>query len=112
MSILENTLHFGKSGSEVEHNASSCLGLTSRSSTGLNVYFDDSSAGNDGVTNIITSNNHKEVIKEFVSLATRARNNTSEFTVIAEFDTANNLTAGEISLGGKGISDITAITIF
>lgn len=108
---MENTLHFGKSGEEVEHNASDCLGLVSKDSNKLNVYFDDGSDGNERVENTITANNHKEVVKEFVSLATRARVNTSDFTVVVDLDASNNLTADEINLGGKGISDITAITI-
>jgi hypothetical protein len=111
MAIMENTLHFGKSGGEVEHNASGCLGLLSVDSNKLNVYFDGGSNDNDRVENTITASNHEEVVKEFVSLATRARVNTSDFTVIVDLDASNNMTADQIRLGGKGISDITAITI-
>jgi len=108
---MENTLHFGKSESEVEHNASSCLGLVSKQADILTVCFDDGSNSNEKVENTITSGNQKAVAKEFVSLATRARINTNDFTVVVDLDAATNLTADEIRLGGSGISDISAITI-
>ena len=111
MARIENKLHFGKIGSEVEHNASDCLGLVSKSATVLNVYFDDSANGNNSVENTITASNHEAVTTEFVSLATRSRINTSDFTVVVDLDPSSNLTSDEARLGEDGISDITAITI-
>lgn len=103
----ENTLHFGSSTVDEDKPASTCLGLVSIDSNTLNIYF-DADGSNTKIVNTISNNEHKSVVKEFVSLVTRTRPNTSDFTIVADLGNTS-LTATEKMIGGKGISKITGI---
>jgi hypothetical protein len=87
------------------------IGAVSTNVTTLEFFFKDraNAAENDDVSCTITSGAHKTVCNKFAELANGNRNNTNNFTVIA--DVNDGLPSNEGAISSAGISEVSALTI-